>query len=461
MPGPSALGELGYELSFPFFAVAIASAAALTLLGRPFAVRSALALRIGLAFLAVIALSYISNAADIGGALFRERSGINKFATSLMVILYGLSLAWLAEQLEPKHYARVLGRFVGWSASLATAYLAFEFAGRQGWLGGAFETLDHLIHSRQADVINPWDGSVNQKVAFGWDQRLRSVSFEPPAFGNYTGFAWPWIWYAVVTAPAGRQLRTVALFLAFNIAILVAANRTALLMLVANTSTLALLWTIYRPRRSVGEAVAAARLALPVVVMLSGVFAAWWTLTNYGSIVESVAIGDSVSNISRLGLQVAGWTMFVDHPIFGTGLGQFGFHVSQYLPNWIFRSPEIAPMLRFPDAPWPNVFSLYARLGAELGAIGLVGWVVLWVGLGGAMALRTAIPDEKKVELFARQAAIMNCVGVLVAGIASDTFRTPMMWIALGVAARLVAENRKVIAKKRVQPPAAEQAPRH
>ena len=29
---------------------------------------------------------------------------------------------------------------------------------------------------------------------------------------------------------------------------------------------------------------------------------------------------------------------------------------------------------------------------------------------------------------------ILNCLAVLVAGIASDTFRTPMIWVALGLA---------------------------
>jgi hypothetical protein len=42
---------------------------------------------------------------------------------------------------------------------------------------------------------------------------------------------------------------------------------------------------------------------------------------------------------------------------------------------------------------------------------------------------------------------VMNCIGVLVAGITTDTFRTPMLWIAIGgTAALLTGVRQRLIA---------------
>ncbi|MBA3669288.1 MAG: O-antigen ligase family protein [Sphingomonas sp.] len=440
--GVSALGELGSELSFPFFAAAIALALWTEARGGDSRILSSLSLRVAAAALAIILLSFAVNLPDIAAIVFRERTGSNKFVTSLLVVLYGFALAWLAEQVDSRRILPLVARFIGWSAAIASAYLVVEFAGKHGLLGGAFDTIDGIIHTRQADVINAWNGRVNEKVLYGWDARLRSVSFEPPAFGNYTGLAWPWVWFAAIKAPPERRLRAWCLFAIFTTAILLSASRTGLLLLASNVAVMAVLAALYARRSADGEAAAAARLLVPVASLVLAAVAAVWAAGRYQGIVVGLMEGDSVSNISRFGFQVAGFNMFVGHPLLGVGLGQFGFHVVEYLPNWIYRSPEITPMITYPTAPWPNVYSLYARLGAELGLFGLLGWVLLWVGLAaklGARARRDASDGAARISL--HYPIILNCMGVLVSGIATDTYRTPMIWIALGLGCGVLARS--------------------
>lgn len=456
MIGIGALGELGYELSFPFFSMAILVALVLSVTRGSTLLSRSLSVRIGLGVIAVIFVSLVANLPEILGASFRERSGLNKFATSLLVLLYGLALAWLSEQLDTERAAAFVSRFVCWSALLSVLYVGFELLGRSGALGGLFEAIDGLIHTRQSDVVNPWDGSINQKVAEGWEERVRSVSFEPPAFGNYTGFAWPWVWYAAWKATPERKLSTWALLGLFTMVIVFAASRTGLLMLIVNLATIALLAVVYAPRRSGSEAAAALRLLFPVILVLGAITAAVVAASNFGQIVFGVVQGESVSNISRLAFQVAAFNIFTGHPLFGVGLGQFGFHVAESVPDWAFRSPEVRPMLTFPLAPWPNVYSIYARIAAELGLVGFIGWVLLWTGLALKLAVRSGRDRlaESPVVTW-HYPVILNCMGVLFSGFTTDTFRTPMMWIALGLGCALLRRELPIPRSARAKPASA------
>jgi O-antigen ligase len=135
--------------------------------------------------------------------------------------------------------------------------------------------------------------------------------------------------------------------------------------------------------------------------------------------------------------------MFMDHPAFGTGLGQYGIHVADYLPAWIFVSPEVRPMIIFPEAPWPAAYSLYARIAAELGLLGLAGWLALWLGMALRLTGRArAASASGGPRIGAHFPVIMNCIGVLISGIASDTLRTPMFWIALGLGCGILLRER-------------------
>lgn len=436
--GVGALGELGYELSFPFFAAAILLAIILSVTRGGTLLSRSLSIRVGSAVLAVVLVSLLANLPEILGASFRERSGLNKFSTSLLVLLYGLALAWLAEQVEADRAAAFISRFVCWSALISVIYVGFELLGRAGALGGLFETIDGLVHTRQSDVVNPWDGSINQKVAYGWDERVRSVSFEPPAFGNYTGFAWPWVWYAAWKAAPERKIGAWALLGVFTLVIVFAASRTGLLMLIVNVAMIAHLAVVYAPRGK-SETAAAARLLFPVVLVLGAVTAAVAAASNFGQIIFGVVQGESVSNITRLGFQVAAFNIFTTQPFFGAGLGQFGFHVAENMPDWAFRSPEVGPMLTYPLAPWPNVYSIYARIAAELGLVGLIGWILLWTGLALKLAVLSGRDRSPQTTVVSwHYPVILNCFGVLFSGFTTDTFRTPMMWIALGLGCALL-----------------------
>jgi hypothetical protein len=246
--------------------------------------------------------------------------------------------------------------------------------------------------------------------------------------------AWPWLLAAVFLTRGSRRIFHFCLLTLFTILIVGSQARTGWLLLAANLLSFGLLRSVFLPvhGRTSKAAVTITGSAL-LLALLSEVIYSTLSLDQF---INEVVKGTSISDLSRLSFQVTAFKIFAASPLLGGGLGQFGFKVTSYMPSWGFLSPEIWPVIIYSNSPWPNTYSMYARLAAELGAIGLVGWITIWVTLifsvqRGALAylrLGWGIPAMA-------YPIIMTAIAILVTGVTTDTFRTPMIWITLGAGA--------------------------
>jgi O-Antigen ligase len=431
--GVSALGELSNEGSFYFFAVGIglygckaggarfASLAHATTGGR-------ILWRIGALILIAMLVSALWNAPDIGAGRFQDRSGSVKLATSAAVLVYGLALASTTCATLPTRWYTCLVLPVCISAILCIGFGSLEALARAGINVPLYSTLNTSLHAGSDGFLRQW---FDTKLIEGWDMRLRTVSFEPPAFGNFAGLAWPWLLYAVAITKRLRRVLHVMLLVAFSILIMGAEARTGWLLLGANLLSFGLLKVLFLPLNGhVNKPVA---WIAGAVVLLTVAAVIVFYAANLDSVVRVVVGGDSVSDLSRLAYQITAVSIFASSPIFGAGLGQFAFKAALYMPAWGFLSPEIGLSLSGGEAPWPNTYSLYARLAAELGLIGLLGWLAIWVTLILSVHRAALIYAGfgRAVPAIAYP-IIMSCVAILVTGVTTDTFRIPMIWITLG-----------------------------
>jgi hypothetical protein len=431
--GVSALGELSNEGSFYFFAVGIglygckaggarfASLVPATTGGR-------ILWRIGALILIAMLVSALWNAPDIGAGRFHDRSGSVKLATSAAVLVYGLALASTTCATLPKRWYTCLVLPVCISAILCIGFGSLEALARAGINVPLYSTLNTSLHAGSDGFLRQW---FDTKLVEGWDMRLRTVSFEPPAFGNFAGLAWPWLLYAVAITKRLRRVLHVMLLVAFSILIMGAEARTGWLLLGANLLSFGLLKVLFLPLNGhVNKPVA---WIAGAVVLLTVASVIVFYAANLDSVVRVVVGGDSVSDLSRLAYQITAVSIFASSPIFGAGLGQFAFKAALYMPAWGFLSPEIGLSLSGGEAPWPNTYSLYARLAAELGLIGLLGWLAIWVTLILSVYRAALIYAGfgRAVPAIAYP-IIMSCVAILVTGVTTDTFRIPMIWITLG-----------------------------
>ncbi len=146
---------------------------------------------------------------------------------------------------------------------------------------------------------------------------------------------------------------------------------------------------------------------------------------------------------TRLALLVASWSLFLQHPWVGVGLGQSGFDLLDNLPGWAYSRIEEVTFLVAPTSNLiPNPKNLWARLLAETGIIGTLPFVVFVL-----MVLIAALALMRQQDVRARYlgtAGMMSWLAVVVQGFSLDSFALPTMWLSFGIvgsAAMLLLEG--------------------
>ena len=271
--GVKAIGELSNEASFYSFALAMSlyglKVAGASLVGGSRAPLGAAYVRwIGAVVIAVIFVSAIWNVADISVARFHDRAGFPKLVTSAGVVIYGLVLAWLTCATVPGRWYRCLVLPVCISAVLCLGYGALEALDRAGINVPMYSTLNSALHAGSDVEVQPWDSVSNLKLVDGWDKRLRTVSFEPPAFGNFAGLAWPWLICAVLMTQKSRRALHIILLSAFTVLIVGSQARTGWLLLGANLVSFGLLRFLFLPRD--GQVNKPAAAIIGFILLISG-----------------------------------------------------------------------------------------------------------------------------------------------------------------------------------------------
>jgi hypothetical protein len=444
--GLGAFGELGPELSTYFFFPAVG----IGLLARIQAVASpeskgppvASLVAIFVAAIGIMSVSFVANANSITSVFSHGRWALEKFAASLTVILYDFALAYVVFSKSGHEWHRFIFKPIAISAMLCVGFSVLEIFSRHlGIADGIFEPLDTLVHGG-------WSSTVYEE---GWDQRIRSVAFEAPAFGNYVGFAWPWLTAAWVGNKAASRRGYFVVWLLITALQIYSPSRTGIVMMGGSAIILALLHVWYLPSQ-LRRARPLARRLMTTIAVACILVAFGVGMSEFQDYERSVIGGSEVSNLTRLSYTKAAFGMMMDHPFFGLGLGQFAFSLLDYLPSWGYLSYEVKDWASG-DTPvlyWPATYSVYGRLACELGAMGLLGWIALWCGLG-VQILRRSVAYQRLTGSVpaASYPLIVSCFCVLLSGFTTDTFRNPMIWMALGLSCRYLADIRSFVKRGR------------
>lgn len=427
--GVPVLGEMKRELSVYVFILALGyftiwHLPSLIKNGRFF--RANLLLYYAFLFFSVIAISFVANFSTIMDSVYRERAGINKFFTSSIVAVFGFAIAYLSFFVIEGRWQKMLLKPIAASVVICAVYSVIEVG---SWfipgLGGLYKLLFSVTHS--ADI----------PMLLGMN-RLMSVSFEPPAFANYAGFAWPWIYAGVASSTGARKKIYMVLWAVLSIMMIFASSRTGIIVLAGSIASLILLRYIYLPltRSRSDKKLLVATVCVGAFIVSIVVFA-----DKLDLFINQIVAGDSVSNLSRFASNMAAFNMFEENPFFGFGFGQYGFHAAEYMPSWGWYSWEIRSWFNDVGAIWPPVFSIYARFAAELGALGVVAWILLWGGLM-VRIMQVSLNYQKltgTLPVLSHPLAL-SCISVLLTGIPYDSLRPPMMWITLGFSCYYIKE---------------------
>jgi O-antigen ligase len=366
------------------------------------------------------------NLPEIATLYTKGRTGGMKLLLQVVLLLFVVLATLVIFQIlrrmpDPLRWFR---RWALASFLVAGLYSVFELASYLGApMPGPIALFTGLIHGGGEESIE----------YFG---RIRSVSGEASWFAMYCSLVFPWILSYFFTA---RRAAWAPLALVAYLLVLVTLSWSRTAYVITTVQILA----------TVGLAVAAGpRTVRPGRVGLLGAGIALAALAGV-TLFEASPLGDrglvavfgslldreNLSNIGRGGAQAAAFAMARESPMFGVGLGEYGFHMPRFVPLWARQSFEIQLwMSTAPNSPWAPVQSLYARLAAETGYPGLALWLAVWLGVTAACARRFLADARHGAGDPLGAALVVSLIGAILSAINADSLRFFTYWLVLGLA---------------------------
>ncbi len=136
-----------------------------------------------------------------------------------------------------------------------------------------------------------------------------------------------------------------------------------------------------------------------------------------------------ISNISRWGTQLASYRIWKENPIFGIGFSQQGFHLKDYYSDSDYiNSYEIRFWSDTNYPTWPPGFSVYTRLLAETGIVGLIIFLLFLITLLRYSYICLIMIDNPELKILALILFVCN-IGFIINYMQFDSFRLISFWI--------------------------------
>ncbi len=384
-------------------------------------------------FLVVIIFSGIVNLFDILELRFQGDTGIGRFLVQtgtmifyFLVVLYVYNIFYE----EKRNPILFFQRWILLSLVLAGTYSLFEL----GRMGG---------NTLSSDIITFIDrlfrgGEANGIVEYF---RVRSLAAEASYFGMYTALVLPWV-LGECFLKRSKYPSFFFLILGYIIVlVLFSLSRTAYMVMAIEGFLFLLMFRgmVWGERK---------RLVVFAIIFFTGVglssefIMASLPKVDVAEVYESLLSDNNLSNVARYGAQIAAWNIFLDHPLLGVGYGMYGFYAPDYYPEEAWRSVEISMWATNGTGwPWPPAHSLYARVLAELGGIGLLVYVALLISLFCAVWRCGTTKDVDRMA--ERRILALTMFGIVLQGFNVDAFRIMPMWIIFALILVVASKGRE------------------
>jgi hypothetical protein len=409
LPGPAALGELRGEGAVLGVAALLLWTAAS---GALVDVRGIRSTALFLPFLTCAALSFALNADVISNSHFLGREGAEKYFTSLFVVMFYLSaffaVCCVASVYGPPSILRCAGDAALWCGFLTIGEMAVEVV---SW----FVPLVREAWAAVRGLWVPTSAEMFRLVGFAPEPSLSAIS----NLGLLGLLASDWAIRRATGELSARRTWALAFVIGclFALELLLADARTFSIGVLGAALALAIASGVARTIPATIRSAAIVLLPLPAQAALI------WTVLHQNPATRSI------SNISRSVGMLTGSTLWAQNPLFGVGLGQYGFHFRSVVPSWGLGSFEVSRYFRDDQydllAGLPPSFSMFTRVAAELGSIGLLAWL-----LPPALAVRSALLRPHSALMTILICALAAQIWV---GLSFDSYRNIYYWWGLAM----------------------------
>ncbi|EDS78666.1 O-Antigen Polymerase family [Clostridium botulinum C str. Eklund] len=367
-----------------------------------------------------IIISGMMNMEFISKNYTKGRSGISKYVMQLLVYVFGMITTYISYYVVKNSNISLekIRRYVIISFYIVGFYSIFEI---MRFLNINIGTI--LISKIDCIIRNTTSGYV-----FGEYDRLRSVCAEASWFSMYAAFVFPWIFTCLFDKK--NKIKYVFICGYFIVMILFTKSRSGYVIIASELLIMSIFILKSRSKKInksiiVGVILFGSILLVPIIN-----YANTKNGINIVRVVQSLRDRDNLSNIARYGCQKSSLNMGFHNPIFGVGLGQYGFYMPKYIDRECYdKSWEIRQWVNPQEnTPWPPVHSLYFRIIGELGIIGFIIWIYL---CGYILNSLYRIYKNNNEPLLL--ALFVSYLGTLLSFLNIDSFRFLPIWIIAGL----------------------------
>ncbi len=134
----------------------------------------------------------------------------------------------------------------------------------------------------------------------------------------------------------------------------------------------------------------------------------------------------------RLAYAVAGWEVFLDHPVTGVGLGGSGLYLYDHVPDWAITTlSEITRQMTIKAWLYPNPKNFYIRLLSETGVVGFTLYLLFWLSVLGIVV--RFLGEKDPFFRYLGIGGLFSWFVLIIFNATQDSFIDPNQWFSLGV----------------------------
>lgn len=376
-----------------------------------------------------VLLSSVINLPFIQDSIFKGRSGISKIVVQMMLLIFMYAIAYATEviiQLK-KLTLQDYRRYIAYSTIPVFIY-------------GTIELLNFLGIFDFSDILKGLS-YMFQTYHRGevYTKGIRTICGEVSYFAMYSSFVIPWIVSYIFTEKGFLKKLIYSGMSGYLLILLIfSKSRTAYAIIFAQIALFTLFILVAKVNKKIKVNIIQGILVLllgfsvlnnTVLSKVGGDSNSMQKISVQG-LINSIMDSNNMSNIARFGLQKAAVDIGIGSPVFGVGLGQYGFNVEDNLSPKALTSNEVQRWISEDEDVreyWPPAFALYPRIIAEQGVIGLI----IWVTLLGYIIIKAILTLRKKENDFMGIALIVSFIGILIVWFNADTYAQVPFWITL------------------------------
>lgn len=375
-------------------------------------------------FIIWICISFIFNFPEVTISFYKKTTGIYRFLRQFFALLLSCVFFFLfywnvIKQMSNREVLFKIRKVFLYSFIAVSIYGFFEIL----YLVFGISSAHYILNIFDYFPFTEFDVDINNRIS--------SVTFEPPALATFLITVAGWMFSYILTSKSiFRFIPTLSVL----ILVYYSGSRTALIVVFIQLIIfLSLILTREQKKLSI------------LYTTISIFFVSFFVLiTNSDKIVNDAQkkmesldfIGNlksNVSNQSRFGIQYANLIVFSKNPIAGVGFGQQGFHAINHYPIWAkknnYEFKEIYLNKNNPN--FPPGYNLYIRLLAETGIIGFLIFIaILYVVIKES---KNAIKNGQNEIKILGIISLISFAGYGLNFLQLDTFRIYGFWILCAI----------------------------